>query len=147
MNIADAAYTAVHDYPGGALALAPRLGMSGSILSNKVNPNINTHHLTLAEALRITTLTGDMRILHAMCSELHHMAIPLPTVGDEDVMTAMTSTIAEFGDYLKAASDALADGKVTKLELRKIGKEMGDLMAQAGKLMHLLEAQEAHRVR
>lgn len=147
MNIADAAYTAVHDYPGGASALAPRLGVSGSILSNKVNPNINTHHLTLAEAMRVMTLTGDVRILHAMCSELQYMAIPLPTVGDVDVMQAMTATISEFGAYIKASSDALQDNKVTKLELRNINKKMGNLMAQGGKFMALLEAQEASRVR
>lgn len=34
MNLADAAYNTVHDYPGGASSLAPRLGMSSHMLSN-----------------------------------------------------------------------------------------------------------------
>ncbi|WP_341772648.1 phage regulatory CII family protein, partial [Burkholderia pseudomallei] len=48
MNIIDAAYAVVHDYPGGSESLAPRLGMSAAVLRNKVNPNNATHHLGLA---------------------------------------------------------------------------------------------------
>jgi hypothetical protein len=147
MNVQDAAFITGHDYPGGAESLGPRIGVGGMVLSHKLNPNNKTHHLTLAETMRIMTLTGDMRILHAMCSELQYMAIPLPTVGDVDVMAAMTATISDFGAYIKASSDALQDNKVTKLELRNINKKMGNLMAQGGKFMALLEAQEASRAR
>jgi len=65
MNTIDAAYHTVHDYPGGAEALAPRMGMSAAVLRNKVNPNNTTHHLTYAEAQRIVALTGDVRMLQA----------------------------------------------------------------------------------
>ncbi len=37
MNIVDAAYHTVHDYPGGANALAPRMGIkSPAVLNSKV---------------------------------------------------------------------------------------------------------------
>ena len=63
MNIHDAAHATIHDYPGGAASLAPRLGMVQAVLNSKVNPNTHTHHLTLAEALRVMVMTGDHRIL------------------------------------------------------------------------------------
>ena len=45
MNILDAAYHTVHDYKGGANALAPRMGMkSPAVLNSKVNPITDTHH-------------------------------------------------------------------------------------------------------
>jgi hypothetical protein len=147
VNVQDAAYITGQEYPGGCLALGPRIGVSGAVLANKLNPNLNSHHLTVAEAMRIMMLSGDTRILHAMATELHHMAIPLPTVAEEDVMHAMTKTIAEFGSYLKAVTASLEDGRVTKLELRHINKEMGDLMAHVGYLMSLLEAKERNHER
>lgn len=64
MNILDAAYNTVHDYKGGASALAPRMGIkSPAVLNSKVNPNTHTHHITLLEAVKLMEITGDYRIL------------------------------------------------------------------------------------
>ena len=143
MNVSDAAYLTGHEYPGGNAALGPRIGVSGNVLSNKLNPNINTHHLTLSEAMRIMSLTGDLRILQAMSSELGVTIRPLPMIGEESAMDALVHTANEFGQYMVAINDALSDGRVTKLELRKVGKELGDLIAQSSKLMSTLEVMEA----
>ena len=70
MNLADAVYRTVHEYPGGATALAARMGMSSNMLSNKVNPNNDTHHLRLDEANTLMSFTNDYRILHAQ-AETH----------------------------------------------------------------------------
>lgn len=138
MNVQDAAYITGHDYPGGSVALAPRMGMSSSILSNKLNPNISTHHLTLAEAMRLMALTGDHRMLVAMASELGYMVKPIEAAADEGPMHAVTHTIAEFGQLVTAVTDAIDDGKVTLLEQRRIDKELEDLIIQASKLSVLV---------
>lgn len=143
MNVPDAAYITGHDYPGGTSALGPRIGVSGGVLSNKLNPNIDTHHLTLAEAMRIMVMTQDVRILQAQANELGYMVVPLHVVEDETVTAAMTHTVGEFGEYVTAACDAMKDGHITKLELRKINKELGDMIAQAVKLQALLTQQES----
>jgi hypothetical protein len=71
MNILDAAYHTVHDYPGGASALAPRLGKSHATLSHEVRPPANSQaKLGLRDAQRIMALTGDYRILQAQAAEL-----------------------------------------------------------------------------
>lgn len=41
------------------------MDISAAVLRNKVNPNNQTHHLTLAEAVRIVDLTDDEQILQA----------------------------------------------------------------------------------
>ena len=69
MHVIDAAAQTVDQYPGGAESLAPRIGMSAGILRNKVNANNTTNHLSLAEANRIMSVTGDFRILQAMAQE------------------------------------------------------------------------------
>ena len=67
MNILDAAYNTVHDYRGGANSLASRMGIkSPAVLNSKVNPNTDTHHLSLLEASKLMALTGDYRILQSL---------------------------------------------------------------------------------
>ena len=70
MNIQDAAHRIGHEYPGGAVALAHRMGINPTVFNSKLNPNNATHHLTLAEAQRMQQLTGRTDILEAMASGL-----------------------------------------------------------------------------
>lgn len=123
MNVADAAHSVVHDYPGGSESLAPRLGMSAAVLRNKVNPNTASHHLSLVEASRATGLTGDMRILHAFAAE-HGRVVVTPADGDDAsdmaVLEVMAATWSTSGDLGTAVHRALADGVLTQDELRLI---------------------------
>lgn len=52
--------------------------MSSAVLRNKVNPNNMTHHLTLAEALRLSQITGDRHLIDAYAAELGLIASKLP---------------------------------------------------------------------
>lgn len=123
MNVADAAHSVVHDYPGGSESLAPRLGMSAAVLRNKVNPNTASHHLSLAEASRMTGLTDDLRILHAFAAE-HGRVVVTPAAGDDAsdmaVLEVMAATWSTNGDLGTAVHRALADGVLTQDELRLI---------------------------
>ena len=69
MNVTDAAHKTAHAYPGGCDALGDRMEMRPGVLRNKVNPNNDKHHLTLAEADEMMGLTGDHRILQALAAE------------------------------------------------------------------------------
>jgi hypothetical protein len=138
MNVLDAAYALGHDYAGGAHALGPRLGMTGKMLANKLNPNDTNHKLTLDEAQRMQALTGDHRILHAMADELGYVAIPAPTICDEDVNHAMARMCSEFSDYMRKASDSMADGRVTTNERKGLERELSELIASATHLQSAL---------
>lgn len=78
--------------------------------------------------------------------ELGYMALPLPSqVRDDDTTEALTNTCKEFADYLQTVTGSLADNKVTANELRRIRKELAEMVAAAGKLEAILAAKEAKR--
>ena len=124
MNIADAAYAAVHDYPGGSEALAPRLGMVPAVLRNKVNPNNTTHHLTLAEAQRIIGITGDKRMLHALALSSGDLviegALDDSPSSDMAIVEAMAALMARHGELGGAIHHAFTDGALTEDEMLRI---------------------------
>lgn len=125
MNVADAAYAVVHEYPGGAASLAPRLGMSAAVLNSKVNPNTASHHLSLSEAVEITVKTGDDRIFKAAAQEIGQMLMPLPSAKDESasdmaVLELVAAVWSGQGDLGNVIHRALGDGVVTQRELSEL---------------------------
>lgn len=146
MNITDAAYAVAHDYPGGTESLAPRLGMSGAVLRNKVNPNNTTHHLTLAEALRMSEITGDRRIAEAFARELGLVCMEVPAAencADGEVIEMMSESMKTFGDIGAAITDTFADGRVDSHEARRvrdvIWKHLGKLFGLSNRIDGMAE--------
>lgn len=135
LSAMDAAYHTVREYPGGAAALAPRLGMkSAAILSHKVSPTGTHYILGLDEAISIQALTGDYRILYAMARELGHVCISVSQSEVEDVNQNIAATCKEFGEYLGSVSEAVRDNRVTDNEISDIAAHMGALAARTNQL-------------
>lgn len=123
MNIPDAAYAVAHDYPGGTESLAPRLGMSGAMLRNKVNINNTTHHLTLAEAVRMTDLTDNDQILQAWARARGKVLIDMPApenCADSDVIELISRSLETHGAVGKEIVRTLEDGRVEQHEAAKV---------------------------
>lgn len=123
MNTQDAAYHTAHDSPGGVQALAVRMDMSPNVLQNKVNPMVVYHKLTLSEAVRMQALTGDVRILHAMASELGHVAVPVlgyEGVSDMELLDGYMDSITALGEFTAAFQLSIADGRVTPAEMARM---------------------------
>lgn len=143
MNTQDATYHTVHDYPGGASSLAPRMGMPVGVLNSKVNPNTHTHHLALSEAVRLMAITGDHRILRAQCDELGYLP-PIPRVtcevSDLALLETYTRLIAELGEFSQAFHAALADGRLPLAEVDRLQKEMLDFFAAGEELLNRAKA-------
>lgn len=148
MNIHDAAHKTVHDYPGGSESLAPRLGMSAAVLRNKVNPNNDTHKLTLAEADEIMGVTGDLRILHALAAR--HGCIVQKAEPDEsqpDVLRALLRANATEGEFDRVLQEALDDGLITPNEMAAIEKAGTAQQSATMVLLARLRAVAGQRVR
>lgn len=143
MSLRDAAFNTVHDYPGGSVSLAPRLGKSATSLSHELT-GTGTAKLGLLDAEKITILTGDLRILEAFATDCGQMLVPLPDaivlMGD-DCMLRLADTAREFGDLCKEVGGDLVDGKISDNELRRIDKECGELIAS----LHALRESLARR--
>lgn len=143
MNITDAAYAVVHDYPGGSESLAPRLGMVPAVLRNKVNPNNDTHHLTLREAVRITQMTNDNRLLHAINAECNHVAIEAAEEGepsDMAILELMAGVWSRNGELGESIRHALVDGELSEGEFLKISEAGYRLRHKILRLIRRLKA-------
>ncbi len=141
MNVLDASYHVVHDYKGGAQALGLRLGKNGATLSHEV-AGFGTAKLGLLDTVKITHMTGDLRILEAWAGEAGQMLVPLPrfdvNLGD-DCMLRLAATVKEFGDMCSEAAVSLQDGCVTDNELARFDRECGELIAAVHSLRQALQ--------
>jgi hypothetical protein len=139
MNVTDAAYHTVHDYPGGADSLAPRAGISsGQMLRNKVNPNQEGHHLSLAEAGRIVGITQDRRIPDAFAGLVGCVLINVADfngVSDMALLETYTKLMSELGDFSQAFHKALSDGRITKKEIGQLEQQMREFQSAGAELI------------
>lgn len=143
MNILDAAYNTVHDFKGGANALASRMGIkSPAVLNSKVNPNTETHHLTLLEATKLMTLTNDYRILQSLNAVHGKVAIDLPDI-PENRDTALTDLVLSFGmkggNVYTLFKEMMADGRITlgeALDMSKVIHRLHEILAELNAQIH-----------
>ncbi|MEM5371332.1 phage regulatory CII family protein [Paraburkholderia azotifigens] len=141
MNILDTAHAVAHDYKGGCESLAPRLGMSAAVLRSKVDPNKDTHKLTLQEAVRITDVTDDERILEAWLAERNAVMVKLPDLTEapdnEEILERFMRLTVQYGALAKSYSDATADGEVNDEEMADM-ERIGALIHRAVEEINLL---------
>jgi len=143
MNILDAAYHTVHDYKGGANALAPRMGIkSPAVFNSKVNINTDTHHLTLIEASKLMTLTNDYRILQSLNALHGKVAIDLPDI-PENRDTALTDLVLSFGmkggNVYTLFKEMMADGRITRgeaIDMSKVIHRLHEILAELDAQIH-----------
>lgn len=131
MDLRDVAANVVHDYPGGAPSLAPRIGKNATTLAHEVH-GTGAAKLGLLDAEKITIRTGDMRILEAFALNCGHMLIQLPKVFEgepRECMGHLAVTAREFGDLCTEVANSLADGVISDNELARVDRECGELMA------------------
>ncbi|MCU4481333.1 phage regulatory CII family protein [Acinetobacter ursingii] len=139
MNILDAAYHTVHDFLGGASALASRLGIkSPAVLNSKVNPNTHTHHITLLEAVKLMEITGDYRILQEICAQLGKVAIDLPDIPESKRDTSLMDTFLYLaihkGNVSKTFREMMADGRITQGEAIDMSRVIHEMHVTLAKL-------------
>lgn len=137
-----AAYDTVHQFPGGAAALAERANLrNGKTLSNLVKPDNPAHKLGLKQSIPIQIAADDYRILHAYNAALNHVAIRLPDVSsysDMGLLDAYAAWTADIGQTAEAIRQAL-DAGVTEDELATIYREMHEDFARAYELFARLK--------
>lgn len=131
MNIIDAAHNTVRSYPGGSESLGPRVGISPAVLRNKVNPNNDTHHLTLAEADRVMGITGDHSILHALAAAHGYLLQKVDGEGQGagSIVAAILAMSMRQGDLSEVVSKALEDNRISPRERRDIEDAVHKLLS------------------
>lgn len=137
MRVLEAAYRTVHESAGGAIAVADGIGIGKQVLVNKVNPNNNSHHLGLEEAVKLMEFTGDIQILHALAQGFSGIFVPLaspPSASDNAVITDISEMSVKFGRLVQEVVEDAKDGEIIfdtilfaerERELNNILVEMG----------------------
>ena len=142
MNVEDAIHHAVIDYPGGATALAPRMGLQAQTLRNMAVPGQVTHGWSLRRFRQVLTFTGDRRPLQALAEENGGVFVPLPFAlgrNSNELLRDIAKLAAEFGDVPRTIEDALADdGKVSANELGRIEVQILELIQAATHLQGIV---------
>lgn len=140
-EVLDAAFNLVHDHPGGAASLGPRLGKNPATLCHEVTAH-GTAKLGIETAVKLSLLTGDMRILNAFADQCGCMVIPVPGADalGEEVMQRVGAAAKEFGEFVSEVAQDAGDGDVSLNEMRRIEKEWGDLLSVGQGLMAHLRA-------
>lgn len=113
--------------------LARHMGKSPTILANKLNPDCDTHHLTLGEAVAITELSGDNGILESWSHLRGKMLVDIPegAVNDEDLADQVMMVQAVFGQMMKVIHDARKDGVIDRIEqsdIERVGTEAAQMV-------------------
>lgn len=122
-----AAYAAVHDFKAGAQVLATQLGMPLSALYNKVNSSLDSHQLTLREAISLMAITRDYRLLGAIAQALGHVAIPViesdaPT-GDAELLSLYARLHRQLGQFSGSIEVALRQGAIVQENIKWIERD------------------------
>jgi hypothetical protein len=143
MNVKDAIYRAVHDYPGGAEALAPRIGLSPHTLRHMSDPNKQTHGWSLRRFDALITYAGTAP-LAAFCQEHRGIFVPLGEFADAPhakLLKQMNALAKEFGDVPRVIEQALKrDGQISDNELKKIERELAEMVGASASLLAVLRS-------
>lgn len=146
-HLLDAAFALVRAYPGGASSLSPRIGKAPATLSHEVSGRAG-YKLGLDDAVAISLLAGDSRILNAFAADMGCLVLKLPDASQvaDDVIQRVGHVAKEFGEFVAEVAADGADGDISANDLRRIEKEWGDLILVGQDLVAKLRAMhdEAH---
>ncbi|WP_324005272.1 phage regulatory CII family protein [Aeromonas hydrophila] len=111
--------------------LARKLGKSPVVLANKMNPDCDSHHLNLGEAVAVTELADDNRILEAWAAGRGLMLVARPhgSVSDDELVEQVLLAQSVFGKLMQAIHDARVDGIIDWMEqgqIERIGTQAAE---------------------
>ena len=142
-NLDFAIYHTVHDFPGGARALASHVAVRAGTLNNKADPACDTHNLTYQEGIAIQLATKDYRIISAEASILGGSFLlheDLCNVSDVALLDTWAAWMAQEGLTAQAVRDSLEDSKITREESQKIHRKMHESIQRALEFLRRIDS-------
>lgn len=138
-----AIYRSVHDYPGGAEALAPQMNkLSVHTLRHMADPKKTSHGWSFRRWDELIALAGTGP-LEAHCLEHGGMFVPLGAHSEAQPTTLlkqMHKLTAEFCDVPRVIEQAVKrDGQISDNELRRIDQQIAELMSAAAATRGLVQ--------
>ena len=124
----DAAWRLVHEFPGGAVKLAPLVNMNAGTLNNKADPG-QPAQMSVREAVAIQRLRGTRTMLEAEAALLDCMVVPLgdyPATSDLELLDLVLELSKEHGETSTAIRKAIADGRIDRDDYAEVEREFMD---------------------
>ena len=150
-QLEDAMHETVHRFAHhgrrGAEALAPMIGMQPGTLRNKVNPEIDTHHLSVAESVPVQLVTQHFAIHESLDRLFGRVSIPaafdLTRVTNEDLVGSMGRWQKEVGETAAAVIACLEGAAPDPDRLAAVERELYQDMQMGLELLRRLKARRA----
>lgn len=146
MDPLSALYLVATKYPGGIPAMSARLGLAASTLYALLRGD---EPITLERTGQILHFAHQARVaswaqpLHALAHEHGGIFVEAPNLGGGvDALTqAMLRAVKEFGDLAGEVANDLADGAVSRNEMREIEREAYEAIAAITAFVELCRVQ------
>jgi len=103
--------------------IARHMGKSPKTMLAKLNNDSDFHQLNLGEAIAITNITGDKRILNSWANSLGFILVEEPSVTgvtDDEFSDLLLTLQSELGQLSKVILGARSDGIITSEEYIEI---------------------------
>ena len=136
-----AAHALGHEF--GVEQLAHALFQQPGVMYNKLNPENDSNHLYLRDAIHLTDMADDNRILSAWCQSRGGVFVPLPeSVNcDEELSDQLLKISEQMGMALAEIRASRADGVITQAEYESIGHELTNTVKEVLSLKAVVSSQ------
>lgn len=138
MSLLDAARRLVRRIPGGIESNAPRFGITPPTLNHQLAGSggyrFSLENAEMATQFALEQHVDDpLEILNTFAKNCGAMVIPLPGLYQTGgtTMEDLAAAAREFAEFVAAAAQAPADGKVTRNELADVDRELAGLIGCA----------------
>lgn len=133
MSFGDFLHRLGHAYPGKVPALAVRMDEKERVLQNKLNPNMETHHMNEDNIELMLDIIPDGNFLAAQffARKGNGIVIHLIETGSSDMelLDCFIRAVNELGEFGAEFQRDFADGRITGREFERIVKESDEAIA------------------
>lgn len=134
MKITHLAYRIAHGYRGGVVALSSMMGKNDRVMASKLNPNIDTHHLTIEELSMLADFTNtNVEVAQYFAQKQNAVVVELPAIpadGDMSLLDNYMDIMKELGELSTEFQQDFADGNINDKEFERIADQVAQVQAK-----------------
>lgn len=131
MSLQHLVYGLAHKFNGGLVALAATMNKNDRVLNMKVNPNNDTHHLTIEELETIADFTnGNLKVAEYFAHKENAVVYVMPDIEHMDEQALLDSFLninSKLGSLSTELMHDYSDGSINNHELKSLIKKIHEV--------------------
>ncbi|MEZ0231883.1 MAG: phage regulatory CII family protein [Methylophilaceae bacterium] len=140
-------YRIAHGFDGKVPGLAALMKKNETVLMHKLNPHKDSHGINAPEIEMMLDFTpaGNLQAAEFFAAKCNSMVLPLldDKCSDMALLDSYVKVISELGEFSAEFQKAIADGRITKAEFKRLKKESSDVQMRMASLIdrisHMVE--------